>query len=381
MSLARLQAEPRRACGPARSSSARRALRRRASDGSPPSARRGRGSLRPPRSSLPLATRSATRRSAGVRPSLRVRPPIAPSSRRARAAQPAAPRSSKPARAASIASRAGRFWRARRRVTPSASSARARLNGSPPTRGALPPARAGDTLLDIAGGAATRPRQRVAWASTQSRPSRRAAASHASSRATASSTSPSSSSASTCSARHQVIPGSIPSAASGASARQLEGCDGRVRGHHSRARPDRELAEGACSRAAWRSESMYSPWASSRARERSPRCAATSADGKRLCGDSASSRTYWALSAARLLGVLGGQTELSGTQLDERQIPESVGRQTLVALAPVPVRASRGAHAHGRSDPTRRECDRARSRRPPPAGRLSRPRQARMPAR
>src|SRR6185436_6939967 len=53
----------------------------------------------------PFATRSATRCSAGVRPSARVRPPIAPSSSRARSVQPSAPSSSKPASASSIASR------------------------------------------------------------------------------------------------------------------------------------------------------------------------------------------------------------------------------------------------------------------------------------
>ena len=117
--------------GRARSASARRAWRRRGSGDSPPCAPRGRAPRRPRRSSVPFATSAATRRSAGVRPSMRVRPPIRPSSSRARSAQRAAPSSSKPAHAASIASRAGRFWRARRRATPSASSARARPKGSP----------------------------------------------------------------------------------------------------------------------------------------------------------------------------------------------------------------------------------------------------------
>ena len=73
----------------------------------------------------PSATRAATRRSAAVSPSSRVRPPMLPSSSRAFSAQVAAPSCSKPSSAASIASRAARFCRARLRTMPSASSARA----------------------------------------------------------------------------------------------------------------------------------------------------------------------------------------------------------------------------------------------------------------
>jgi hypothetical protein len=58
---------------------------------------------------LPSATSSATRRSAAVSPSARVRPLIRPSSARAFAAQPSAPTDSNASRAAAIASRAGRF--------------------------------------------------------------------------------------------------------------------------------------------------------------------------------------------------------------------------------------------------------------------------------
>ena len=67
----------------------------------------------------------------GRQPVSRVRPPILPSSSRARSAQLAAPSCSKPASAAAIASRAGRFCRVRLRTTPSASNARACPNGSP----------------------------------------------------------------------------------------------------------------------------------------------------------------------------------------------------------------------------------------------------------
>ena len=93
-------------------------------------------------------------------------------------------------------------------MAPSASSARARPNRSPTascrvtaSSSAAVPSRTSPRA------AATRPRQRVAWARTQSSSSRVASASHASSSATASSTRPSSSSASTCSARHQYMPG------------------------------------------------------------------------------------------------------------------------------------------------------------------------------
>ena len=55
----------------------------------------------------PSATRAATRRSAAVSPSSRVRPPMLPSSSRAFSTQVAAPSCSKPSSAASIASRAG----------------------------------------------------------------------------------------------------------------------------------------------------------------------------------------------------------------------------------------------------------------------------------
>ena len=79
----------------------------------------------------PSATSAATRRSAAVSPSSRVRPPMRPSSPRAVSIQVAAPSCSKPSSAAAIASRAGRFCRARLRTMPSASSARARPNGSP----------------------------------------------------------------------------------------------------------------------------------------------------------------------------------------------------------------------------------------------------------
>ena len=120
-----------RACGRARSASARPAWRRRASGDSRPCARRGRVTRRPRvRPSLrnevghPSLGRASDRRCACARRSDRA--PHAPSSPSGRL-----PVSSKPARAASIASRAARFCRARRRTTPSARSARARPNGSP----------------------------------------------------------------------------------------------------------------------------------------------------------------------------------------------------------------------------------------------------------
>ena len=68
---------------PARCASGCRASRRRARDGSRPCARRGRAPRRPRGSSGPSATSAATRCSAGVSPSVRVRPPMLPSSARA----------------------------------------------------------------------------------------------------------------------------------------------------------------------------------------------------------------------------------------------------------------------------------------------------------
>ena len=90
----------------------------------------------------------------------------------------------------------GRTGRPRPRVASTASASRATAPSTSPRA------------------AATRPRHRVTCASTHSRSTRRALASHASRRSTASSTRPSSSSASTCSARHQLMVGSAPSAAS-----------------------------------------------------------------------------------------------------------------------------------------------------------------------
>ena len=66
---------------------------------------------------LPSATRAATRRSAAVSPSARVRPLIRPSSLRAFRTHVAAPSCSNRESAASIASRAVRFCRRRRRTT------------------------------------------------------------------------------------------------------------------------------------------------------------------------------------------------------------------------------------------------------------------------
>ena len=87
-----------RAGAPAPCASGRRASGTRASGGSRPCARRGTASRPPRRSCAPAQTSSATRRSADVRLSARVRPPIVPSSLAARCAQASAPISSKAVR-------------------------------------------------------------------------------------------------------------------------------------------------------------------------------------------------------------------------------------------------------------------------------------------
>ena len=125
-----------------------------------------RPALRDELGDAPLGRRQALARASARRSGRARRAPARPSV--------AAPSSSKPSRAASIASRAARFCRARRRTTPSASSARAL------------PERVADrlVLLDRAApagasassssprAAATSPRQRVTSASTQLAPRR-----------------------------------------------------------------------------------------------------------------------------------------------------------------------------------------------------------------
>ena len=90
----------------------------------------------------PSATRAATRRSAAVRPSSRVRPPMRPSSLRAFSAQVAAPSYSKLSSAALMARAPARFCRCAPADDPEREQRPSRGRGGHPTpRAAQPPGR------------------------------------------------------------------------------------------------------------------------------------------------------------------------------------------------------------------------------------------------
>ena len=244
-----------------------------------------------------------------------------------------------PSSAASIASRAARFWRARRRTTPSASSARARPKGSP-TRLVLrrPPARGASSARSTSPrAAATRPRQRVTCASTHSRPTRVASASQASR------------------SSHRVVElGRARAAArrgrastSGGSARpnRAPPPGGRRSASHSAAADGSPLQSATSPRTAmccggWKpncsSASSSARSECARARSSWPRWTATTAIGRWSCG---TSRPYWiAMSCARA-ACSAASSQRPGPELDPREAPERAGAPRLVAVAPLAVLA------------------------------------------
>ena len=245
----------------------------------------------------PSATSAATRRSAAVSPSSRVRPPIRPSSarpgspsprRRAPRTLPARPRS--PRGPAASAARAAGRCRAR------AARARGRKGHRPP-HARRPLARAARRLLDLSRGRRRRAHGIASRARAPSRGRRRfASVSQTSRRRTASSTRPSSSSTSTSSAVHQRMLGSPqPSAAACRSACRTSRRRGRVSAPQRDEARDRQVLGrlepdllSASSRA--RSEC-------SRASSSCPRWTAMTAIGRWSCGIS---WPYWmAISWAR----------------------------------------------------------------------------------
>ena len=286
-----------RACqsagGRARCASARRAWRRCASGGSPPSARRGRARRRPPGSFGPRRRgrrRGARPRSAPPRACARrcVRARCAPS-----ATQVAAPSCSKPLSAAPIASRAARFCRCASAHDAEREQRASRAVGIADRlvlRDRLLQERAGlDRRSPRA--AATRPRQRVTCASTHSRPSRSgvrlpgveiASARRRSGRARAAARR-SRASTSGCSAR----PTRAPRPAARASEPRC-GPRSRLRSRARRARGSPGAAAGGARTALRASSSARSEC--SRASSSWPRWTATSAIGRWSCGTSS---PYW----------------------------------------------------------------------------------------
>ena len=375
----------RRACVRARCASARRASRRRASGGSRPCARRGRAPRRPRRSSAPPATRSATRRSAGVRPSLRVRPPIAPELLAGpRSAQPLGadlleagsrePRS--PRAPAASAARAAAS-------TPSASSARARPNGSPTasccstasasrfTAAVDVAPRRGDEAAAARRRAPAPRRDRAAAQPPPTRPDGRPHRRRGRARAAPRPARP----ATSC------IVGSAPSAASVISSADREAVDGCGR----RPAPELDEPERRQRPVQARRVELGQPAASPRrARERaarSPRWAAMSVSGNRLVGDSTSSRTYGPFSCRDCSRVLLRQRVVARSAA--RRSPGTRARRRPFArrARSSPRRGSRAARGRGRAGPTRGGRARAGSQRPRrPATRRRRGR-ARTPAR
>ena len=197
----------------------------------------------------------------------------------------------------SIASRAGRFSRARRRVAPSARSARPRPKsspaascaGRPPRAGRGPPARRRERRQRGRGTALHARAPRRGRADARPPPTRRA-------RVTASSTRPSSSSASTCSIHHQHMFGSALSPGFGMrSAASKRSAAAAASPLQSSIRP--WTPNGPTSRVSCSSARRTISAASSRARLKSPRCAAMSAAGKKVVGGSAPACVYAAASS------------------------------------------------------------------------------------
>ena len=131
----------------------------------------------------PSATRAATRCSAAVSPSSRVRPPMRPSSR----ARLRRPSSAAPSSLEAVERRLDRVAGARASAARACGRRRARAarehrrTDRRPPRAARPPARGAMRRESTSpSAAATRPRQRVTCASTHSRPSRAASASQTS---------------------------------------------------------------------------------------------------------------------------------------------------------------------------------------------------------
>ena len=70
----------------------------------------------------------------------------------------------------------------------------------------------------------------------------------------------------------------------------------------------------------------------SRARTRSPRCAAISADGNKLVGDSSPGRVYGAASSRDSAAYASASSSRPRRSSDEREVPERVGGAPLVPL-------------------------------------------------
>ena len=287
----------------------------------------------------PSATSAATRRSAAVSPSSRVRPPMRPSSARA-LLDPAWPRRAARSRRAPPRSRRGpaRFCRARLRTMPSASSARARPNGIADRlvlRDRLLEERRG--LVDVA----LRRRRRDRGSASRARaPTRgraaRASASQTSRSRTASSIRPSSSSSldvvgastSGCSAR--------PTRAPRPAGRPAEPRRGRGRV----SAPERDEPEDRQVLRRVEPELLLGQL------ERALRMLARELELAAMDGDERDREVVLRhlepvldRDVVRARGVVGRELPAPGPELDPGEAPERAGAPRLVALAPLSVLA------------------------------------------